>query len=405
MSGEGKIEQRPTAGAVDQAWLRERVTELSEIHRPSASEGEREAAELIAADLRSLGAHVELQREQAHGHYWVPIALLAGAGVLAGLIGRRRRFAGAALGAAAAAALWDDLSAGEHHFRKLLSRKPTWNVVAELGPADAERTVVLVAHHDAARSGLIFHPGIPDFGGRHFPKLIEATDTSPPLMWPVFGGPALAAAGSLSGNDLLRRTGIAISAGTVVVMAEIGSRDVVPGANDNISGVVTLMALARALRERPTTSTRVMLVSTGSEESFMEGMHAFSKRYFPTLDRDRTFILCVDTVGSPHLTVLRGEGMLKMTDYPRAAVGLIDSVAEQLGIHLFPNLRLRNATDGLYALRAGYPSASLCSCTDFKAPANYHWPSDHTGNVDYETMSDAVRLCEGVVRRLDERWL
>ena len=48
---------------------------------------------------------------------------------------------------------------------------------------------------------------------------------------------------------------------------------------------------------------------------------------------------------------------------------------------------------------------SLCSCTDLKQPANYHWPTDTPENVDYGTLSDAVRLTEAVVRRLDERWL
>jgi hypothetical protein len=28
-----------------------------------------------------------------------------------------------------------------------------------------------------------------------------------------------------------------------------------------------------------------------------------------------------------------------------------------------------------------------------------------SGNVSFETLSDAVRLSEAVVRRLDERWL
>ena len=34
------------------------------------------------------------------------------------------------------------------------------------------------------------------------------------------------------------------------------------------------------------------------------------------------------------------------------------------------------ATDGLIALRAGYPSACLGSVTEYKAPANYHWRTD-----------------------------
>ncbi len=56
-------------------------------------------------------------------------------------------------------------------------------------------------------------------------------------------------------------------------------------------------------------------------------------------------------------------------------------------------------------LAAGYECASLCSCTDLKQPANYHWPTDVPENVDYGTLADAVRLTEAVVRRLDERWL
>lgn len=137
----------------------------------------------------------------------------------------------------------------------------------------------------------------------------------------------------------------------------------------------------------------------------MEGMQAFMRRHGPSLPREDTFVLAVDTVGSPHLTAIRGEGMLAMNEYPREALDLVDRAAEELGIWLFPNLRLRNATDGLIALKQGYPCACLGSVTDYKAPANYHWRTDTAENVDYGTMANAVRLCEAVVRRLDERWL
>ena len=64
-----------------------------------------------------------------------------------------------------------------------------------------------------------------------------------------------------------------------------------------------------------------------------------------------------------------------MHEYPRAALELLDGLAEELGIELVPNLRLRNGTDGLEPLAAGYPTATLCSVTDLKQPANYHWPT------------------------------
>ena len=385
--------------------LRAQLDELAAIHRPSASPGERQAAEWALARLREHGARGQIEADPVHGDYWSPLALLSAAGAAGGMIAGRNRLAGGALAALAAAGVWDDITGGAHHVRRLLPHRDTFNVVAELGPVDARRTVVLVAHHDAAKSGLIFHPGIPAFAWRRFRSLIEDNDTSPPLMWPVFAGPALAAAGALSGSRTLRRAGAVVSAGAAAVFAQIGSTRTVPGANDNGTGVVALIELARRLASEPTSSVRVLLVSTGSEESFMEGMQAFMRRHAPSLPREDTFFLAVDTIGSPHLTAIRGEGMLYMNEYPRAGLDLVDSVAQELGVWLFPNLRLRNATDGLHALKQGYPCACLGSVTDYKAPSNYHWRTDTPENVDYSTFADGVRLCEGVVRRLDARWL
>jgi Zn-dependent M28 family amino/carboxypeptidase len=188
-------------------------------------------------------------------------------------------------------------------------------------------------------------------------------------------------------------------------MAEIGSRAVVPGANDNGTAVILLLALARRLLAEPTTSTRVILLSAGSEESFSEGMKAFGERHFAELPTDTTFFCCVDTLGSPTLNVLRGEGFLRMHEYPADALALIDGLADELQIPTVPNLRLRNGTDGLEPLCAGYPTVTLCSVTDLKQPANYHWATDTAENVDYGTLSDAIRLVEALIRRLDERWL
>ena len=73
-------------------------------------------------------------------------------------------------------------------------------------------------------------------------------------------------------------------------------------------------------------------------------------------------------------------------------------------VELDTGVKLRNATDGLYALKAGYPCAMLGSATG-QAPANYHWPTDTADNVDYGTLADAARVCEALVRRLDDTWI
>jgi hypothetical protein len=392
-----------SAGHLDTSWLRAQVEELSAIHRPSASPGEREAAEWLVARLGEEGAEGRIEVEDGHGGYWWPLAVANAAGVLAGLAALRgRRLAPAVLGGVGALAALDEMPPRQRRLRKQMRRRPMYNVVAELGPADAERTVVLVAHHDTAHPGLVFHPAIPQIADRL--GLIEKNNTSPGLMWPLIAAPAIAGLGGLLGSRLLARVGTIVSLGSAAAMADIGLRDSVPGANDNATGVAVLLAIARALAKEPTQSVRVMLLST-SEEATCEGMQAFCERHCPSLPTDSTFFLAVDTVGSPHLLVLRGEGMAGLVEYPRESLELLDGLAEELGIYLFPRLRLRNATDAVFPLNMGYQCASLNSCTNLKQPANYHWPTDTADRVNYDSVADAVRLTEAVVRRLDERWL
>lgn len=385
-------------------WLRGRLEELERIERPSASDGERQAAEWLVAQFAELGAEARIEAEDAHGTYWWPLGIGAGLGALGALAALRgRRLLGALLGAAGAAGIADDFPPGKRRLRRILPRRTTYNVVCELGDPSAERTVVLIAHHDAAHSGLVFHPAIPDLAARL--GLTEKTDTSPPLMAPVVGGPVLAALGALSGRKPLARLGLLLGLGSVAAMTDIGLRKSVPAANDNGTAVVALLELARRFLADPPQGIRVILLSTGSEESFSEGIKAFGERHFGELPRESTFFLCLETLGATHLLALKGEGFLKMRDYPPRALAFVEGIAEELGIWLYPNLRTYNGTDGLESRVAGYETVALCSCTDHKQPGRYHWPNDTAENVDFSTLQRAITLSDKVVRRLGERWL
>jgi Peptidase family M28 len=390
--------------------MRERLDELCSFERGSASPGEQRAAEWLAGALREQGVrNVRVEEEpEANGTFWWPIGLLAGAGALAGLAARRggplKRAIALATGAAAAALIGDELPPGRRRFRRMLPARSCHHVLGELGPPDAERTIVVMAHHDSAHTAFFFNPAIPRTVGETAPWVFEQNDTSPPLMWPLVGAPALVAAGAALGSRRLTSLGTFLSAGGAAFMAHIGAGEAVPGANDNGTGCVAQLAIARAFSENPPENTRILLLST-SEEALCEGMGLFMERHAADLPVDRTFFLCLDTIGSPHLLALRGEGMLKLREYPAESLDLVDSTAGQLGIELFPNLRLRNATDGIFPLAAGYQCVSIASCNQWKNPSNYHWRTDLPENVDYGTVTDAVRLSEAMIRRLDESWL
>ncbi len=311
------------------ALLERVVRELASYERPSASEGERRAAEWLAGEFREAGCRaVRVEEERAHGGYWWPLGLLNAGSALAALAGGR--LASVLTGGAAAAAVYDDVSGGRLWFRRrAVPHRSAWNVVAEAGDPDAERTVVVMAHHDAAHSGLVFHPALPRIAMRLTPALHAKANQSVPIIFGVFLGPLLLALSGLLGSRLLRAAGLVFSIGATAAMTDIGARSVVPGANDNLSSVAALVALAHALRERPPEGVRVILLSTGAEEGFMEGMQAFARRHFPALARDTTEFLCLECVGSPRLCVVEGEGMLRMRLYPEG--GARDARARRRG--------------------------------------------------------------------------
>jgi acetylornithine deacetylase/succinyl-diaminopimelate desuccinylase-like protein len=114
------------------ARLRAVVEHLAAIERPSASEGERRAAEWIRDQLTALGAEARIEEEPAHGTYWVPLGLLTGAAGVAGMAAGRGRIGralaavagtAAATGAPALAAGWAD---GGVHDGSIACLKATW---------------------------------------------------------------------------------------------------------------------------------------------------------------------------------------------------------------------------------------------------------------------------------------
>lgn len=392
----------PAARPAESA-LRATIEELAAIQRLPCSPGEREAAHLIAHRLRMLGCLAQVEEETAFGSYAWPVGALAGLGVAAGLAGARSRALGALGGAVAAFGLADEISYGRQLARKVVSpRRTACNVVAELGDPGARRTLVVMAHHDAAPSGTIFDQTFERWFVRRFPQIADRLTENPPLWWGALAGPVLAGLGSATGSKGMRRTGVALSALTAATMADIGFRKAVPGANDNLSAVAVLIALAEAVRDRPLHNLRLILLSAGAEEALQEGIRGFARRHFPSLPRETTWFLNLDTVGSGNLVMLEGEGPLRMEPYNAGFGDLVARCAVEQGVFVHRGLRSRNSTDGVVPNRHGYPTACLVSVDDERLLPHYHLPSDLPEHVDYRCVADAAQLTEAVARALAE---
>jgi hypothetical protein len=393
----------PTSPELERV-LRDVVERLAPIEREAGSEGERAAAEWIAERLTGAGCSVQIDEERFRGGFPELLAALAAAGALAGAaaLTRRGRRIGAAAGALAAGLIADEASNGVRPLRRLMvPEKTTWNVVAEAGDGEAERTLVFLAHHDAPHGGLIFDQTFQRRLITTFPGVLERIDTALPIWWPVVGFPGLVTFGASSGRRGAAAAGLIGCALTAGAFFDIHRSPVVPGANDNLSAVAVLVALAEALRERPVAGLRVLLVSCGAEEILQGGIYGFARRHLSQLDRGRTWVINLETLGSPELTLIEGEGPLVMEDYfDRGFRDLIARTAEREGLPMRRGMRARSSTDAVVPNRRSFPTATVGSMDRYKALSNYHQPTDTPENLEYRTIGRAAILCEAVARAL-----
>ncbi len=231
--------------------------------------------------------------------------------------------------------------------------------------------------------------------------MIERIDTAIPVWWGVAAGPALVALGAATRRRGLAAAGTAISASSVAAFYDIARHPVVPGANDNLSGVAALVAIAEALRDRPLAGARVLLASCGAEEVLQGGVYGFSRRHLAPLDRDRTWVINLDSIGSGELAMLEGEGAFVMEDYfDRGLRDLCERIAYRDGIPLRRGMRASTSTDSVVTSRMGIPSTCLVSLNRHKGIDNYHSMSDTPANMNFKTAACAADLTEALMRAL-----
>ncbi len=386
--------------------LREVVETLAPLDRTPCSPGEREAAAWLAERLRASGAAVSLEEETSWGTFQPNATLIGALGVAAAAAAlRSRRALAAGLASLSVAGLLDEAQNGPRVLRRLLRRRrSTVNVLARTGDAEAIETLVVLAHHDAPQTGLVFDQTLLKWAWERNPERLGRAKVPLPQWWAGLLAPLGALGSALGGGRAPALGGLLAGTASTALAADMWRSPTVAGANDNLSGAASLVALAQLLAADAPRGLRVLLVSCGAEETLQDGIRAFIARHRDRLDTAHTMFLNLDTVGSPHLIMLEGEGPIWMERYSGGWLrDLLADTAARLGIPLERGFLARSSTDSVIPSRAGYPTATLVSLAPWRAPANYHLPSDVPQNLDYGTVADAVRLARGLIGALAAR--
>jgi hypothetical protein len=272
---------------------------------------------------------------------------------------------------------------------------------------DKAGVLVLVAHYDAARTGAIFGRRLMERRAAFSGLVRRPIGPFDPFFWSMV---------LILVCCLLRLPGIQGIALTTVqfiptvvlivsipLLVDTALSGVVPGANDNASGVATVLRLAERYGDS-LDHFDVWVLLTGAEEPFALGMRAFLKSHRRTLGKERTVFVNVDEVGAGTVRYTRREGLVIGSRSHVQLLQICDDIAEddedEDAFGARP-LVSRTTSDGHVARAAGFPAITITCRNALDYTPEHHRPTDTPERVDDAALERVYGFCCELIERLD----
>ncbi len=403
------LEHTHLTAAVQDRWI-PLITRIVEAcpRRVAGSRSEQEAQEILRAEYTRLGMTSQLLPFEWNESLYAVLALHFGLAVL----GTALLLLGAPWLALIAHALAAVSYVADSHRRAHLLRRwfepiGSQNLVATRpAPAGPPRLrLVLVSHADAAFTGWVFHPTLIRLSSRPIP--IPGLGGLRKGLRVVVGATALLAlidALAIVGLDapawLILPLSVPPALAFVLNLQVVLRDEVVPGANDNLSGCVGAIHLAERLLPDLPDDVELVCVSTGAEEAGTGGADRLARQMADRWGAAETVVIGLDGLsnGRPYWFC---EGEILNAPPPAWLTTLCARVASGdarfAGIEAF-ELPV-GATDSLPFLVRGYDAMTLGTVDpEIGAPRGYHRPADSPDALDADEFALSLAYAEAVLR-------
>ncbi len=381
--------------------------------RGPGTDAERRAANWLAGRLREMGRRVEVEPTYVHPEYSLAIALHVALAIAGSLLALALPAAGFALVLFAAFSLFLDQNTRLYLLRRLLFRRASQNVVSPGSRPEAPHRVVLSAHYDAAKTGLVFGPHSAKFARRLSERGRVLLGPIRLIFWAGVAPLLLISGLRMAGVEgtwlsAVQLVVIALGLVAIVLLVDITLSEIVPGACDNASAVAAVLSAAARLDADPPANLDVWVILPGAEECNAEGMACYMRAHRREIDRERTLFVNLDSVSYGDVHYQRSEGAIVNWAMDRRLVELCEGIAEAQRSdpegdqeHAARPIRHSFHTDALPALVRGFRAISIGGADDGVGAPYYHTPDDNPVNVEPEAMTRAADFTVELVRAID----
>lgn len=367
--------------------------------RESGEESERKAQQYVAESMKNVCDSVETEEFDVHPKAfmgWVVIDVVLILLSIIGFVICRLGVAGGAETALGIASLVLSSTAivlilGEFLFYKqlldpLFPKRTACNVVCTRKSAGAtKKRIVFAGHIDSAYEWYYTYLG----GGKMLTTVIAVSITSMVLnlimdIVALFNIPSWL-------NTVLLVVAIITVIPIAMCSIFVNWKRVVPGANDNLTGVFASMAVIRFMEANNIRfeNTEVVALSTACEECGLRGANAYAKKHRD--DGVETVFVAVDTLRDYDFMGVYNKDMTGTVTLDKQVAAMVKKASETAGLNLPYAEVFFGASDAAAAQKAGLKSAALAAMDP--TPARYyHTRLDTPDNLDLKTVEAGVNV-------------
>jgi Zn-dependent M28 family amino/carboxypeptidase len=179
-----------------------------------------------------------------------------------------------------------------------------------------------------------------------------------------------------------------------------------PGANDNLTGALASVGLARAVKEAGVVpeNTEIIFMVTGSEEAGLCGADAYMRRHRSEWTDVETLFVALDTFRDLDYLRVYNRDLNGSKHHAPRLCALLQNAMRRNGLdHKFGNVHV-GASDAAAFTRAGLPAAALCGMDP--TPAHYyHCRRDSWEILDEECLFKTVQVLASALEDYDKNGL
>lgn len=194
--------------------------------------------------------------------------------------------------------------------------------------------------------------------------------------------------------------------GIICAIVFINFRITVEGANDNLTGAVGSIAIAKFLKDNDIRfeNTEVVCMASGSEESGLRGAKDYAKRHHDELTDIPTIFVGLETFRDYKNISICKRDLSGTVSMDERVCRLIKKAGEDAGVKLPYISVYLGASDAAAIQQSGVPAVTL-SAMNPGPPRYYHTRGDTAENMDMKTVEKCLDIALRTLFIYDEQGL